>query len=231
MKSVKYGAALLLFAVADQAHATQYAWCEIIEGRRMPERGIIHRTAIIEISEDPEATYLLSRGPFARGFLASLNLHRNYGLNSVECHSRTSLYKAEDSFKSAIYANRDSYVYNDTGWLGGRPSAVDRKDPPRVDTEGLIVTAPGQTVAPAAPRSDSAAAKKQWEIDYEAKMAEYNRKMDEHRKSVAETRRLEDEWQRMKAEQAERARKAEAEWRKRGAECRSGNHGSCVTPQ
>lgn len=79
---------------------------------------------------------------------------------------------------------------------------------------------------PAASRA--APAKPQWEVEYEAKMAAYERELARQKAAVAEFQRAQAELERSRAEQAERARKARAEWEANVAACKAGDHSKCA---
>jgi hypothetical protein len=215
VKSLKYASALLALVFASQAQATRYAWCDVQVGKE-GDLFLYHQTGIIEIAEEPDADFNLKYGPFGQGFKAYMNAVH------VDCDSTDTLKEAQRQQDFEITGG----IYKKTGWLGGRPAAVDRNDPKPVDKDALILTRPGQKVTvDTRARTDSAPAKKQWEIDYDHKMAKYHAELA---RQQAAYRLQQAEFDANRAENAERARKAKAEWERAVAACKGGDRMACA---
>lgn len=226
MKSVKYASALLLLGLASQAQATSYAWC-LIQGERI-SLGLFpyYQSGIVEIEDGYDALEAFRQGPFAQGFLQYVQSNFSAKSHRVECDAQDTLEEAEDRTDYSITGG----VRKKTGWLGGRPAAIDRNDPkPQYREDDLILTLPGQKVpVDSTKRTNSAAAKQQWEIDYEHKMAKYQEDLAKQQQAVADHQRQQAEFDAKRAENEARVKKARAEWERAVAACKAGDRAACT---
>lgn len=225
MKSLKYACALVAVAAASQAQATSYAWCEIDARRAAEGRSLYYLSGIVEIEDGIDALIALQDGPFGKGFRDYVRSQLDDSIGYSDCKSEDSLWAARDRIKTVIAANSHHMLFRDSGWLGGRPAAIEHAQPKRRGREGdLILTMPGQDAAPPAKRTNSAAAKQQWEIDYENKMEVYRQELARQQEAVAAYEREKARTEQMRAEARARAEKAQAEWKAAVAACRAGDH-------
>lgn len=93
-------------------------------------------------------------------------------------------------------------------------------------TRNRICTA-GPSLSPIVERTQGAAAKPQWEIEYDRKMEEYRRKLAEQQQAVANFERDKAAMERRRAELKAKAEQAQAEWRSRAAACQAGDYAKC----
>jgi len=86
----------------------------------------------------------------------------------------------------------------------------------------------GAISVPAVQRTDGAAAKRPWEIEFERKEAIYKQELAKQQQAVAQYERDKAAMERTRAEQRARAAKAEADWRAAVAACRAGDYSKCA---
>lgn len=86
----------------------------------------------------------------------------------------------------------------------------------------------GALSVPAIKRTDGAAAKKPWEIEYERKEAIYKQELAKQQQAVAQYERDKAALERTRAEQRARAEKAQADWRAAVAACKAGDYSNCA---
>ncbi len=239
MKSIKYACALVALALAGQAQASRYGFCDFRWS------GSVYLTGIIEIDEGEDQDALFAadygrEGTFRSGFLDYIHANvpgtTNYGISYVQCDSFSDLETAQRMVSSYEDQWKDARGEKpvETGWLGGHPTAIDRHEAkPRYKEGDVLLTAPGQKVGDAPQQATAPRAKKPWEIEYERKLAEYQRKLDERQAAIEEGKRLEAERRARLAEMARKAAEAKAEWERRVAACKAGDWSQCnqATPQ
>lgn len=220
MKSLKFASALLALGIASQAQATRYAYCDV-QGGKEGDLFVYYQSGIIEIAEEDDAAFNLKYGPFGQGFLKYVQANFSPNSPHVDCEAASTLKDAKEQANYDITGG----VSKKTGWLGGRPAAVDRNDPKPHRDDELILTRPGETVTvDTRKRTNSAPAKQQWEVDYDRKMVAYEQELARQK---AEFERAEADRQRKIADSVERARKARAEWERAVAACKAGDHAAC----
>ncbi|WP_156930347.1 hypothetical protein [Sphingomonas jaspsi] len=139
--------------MASEANATQYAWCKIT--------GLGHVdmvTGVIEIGEETEDFTALDSGQwpveFAEAFVAP-----NGDRPQIQgCSRENSMKLVEENWqKEEYWAREGGYKFVRTGWLGGKPAAVDRGDPDKRPERGLVFATPGSS-GPSMPAVGNSAA-------------------------------------------------------------------------
>jgi len=157
----------------------------------------------------------------------------------ISCWRYSSQLEAETRRREGMTLDRGrGYSVLETSWAspyspGSEPAQASAEAPASeaspvqagADTPAASKDSRPPTPKPAA--SKAAPAKPQWEIEYEAKMAVYEQELARQKAAVAEFERAQAELARSREEQAERARKAKAEWEAKVAACKAGDHSKC----
>jgi hypothetical protein len=227
MTFLKYASAVAVLALASPAEATSYAWCQMSGTTVTDGREDNHLSGIVEIEDGEEAWLAFVDGPFGKGFREYVRSAIDRNAYSLDCKKEDSLRDAKERIELVTSANSERMSFHQTGWLGGRAAAVEQaQTKPRARERDLILTMPGQKSSPAK-RTNSAAAKQQWEIDYEHKMEVYRQELAKQQQAVSEYEREKAATERMRAEARSKAEKAQAEWRAAVAACQAGDHAKC----
>jgi hypothetical protein len=230
------GAVVVL--ASSPAQATSYGYCSFRWGPATDQK--VYESGIVEIEDGQEARDLFKEGPFRTGFLDYIHSTvpgtEMFGISYVSCDVWPSMDDAKNWQTSAVENEYTHPVL--TGWLGGRPPAVDRKEvKPRYREGDVILAAPGQKVEDAQEPGNSAAAQEQrkWDEEaYQRKVADWQAAMERNRQANAEYERQKAETERKRAEMAEKARQERADWERRVAACKAGDYSQCAplaTPQ
>lgn len=153
----------------------------------------------------------------------------------ISCWRYSSQLEAETRRREGMTLDRGrGYSVLETSWAspyspGSEPAQANivapdssSSAPEKQDAVQAAGTSPQQPAA-----SKSRPSKPQWEIEYEAKMAVYEQELARQKAAVAEFERAQAELARSREEQAERARKAKAEWEAKVAACKAGDHSKC----
>lgn len=154
----------------------------------------------------------------------------------ISCWRYSSQLEAETRRREGMTLDRGrGYSVLETSWAspyspGSEPAQANivapdssSSAPEKQDAVQAAGTSPQQPAA-----SKSRPSKPQWEIEYEAKMAVYEQELARQKAAVAEFERAQAELARSREEQAERARKAKAEWEAKVAACKAGDHSKCA---
>lgn len=156
----------------------------------------------------------------------------------ISCWRYSSQVEAESRRREGMTLDRGrGYSVLEISWASpyspeSEPAQASAETPETSPVQAVADTPPAsKDSSPPPPKpaaSKAAPAKPQWEVEYEAKMAAYERELARQKAAVAEFQRAQAELERSRAEQAERARKARAEWETNVAACKAGDHSKCA---
>lgn len=221
---------------SSPAAATSYGYCSFRWGPGTNQK--VYQSGVVEVEDGIEAYDRFKEGPFRSGFLDYI--HANvpgtdmFGISYIDCTVQPNL----DTIKRFLDVEDGFQHPVPTGWTGGRPAAVDRKEvKPRYREGDVILAVPGQNVTDAPEPGNSTAAQEQrkWDEEaYQRKVADWEAAMERNRQANAEYERQRAEIERKRVEMAEKARQERANWERRVAACKAGDYSQCAplaTPQ
>ena len=125
MKALSCAPALLLVALAGQAQAKSFAWCQMTGGNYEA-----YLSRIVAIEDGPEAFRGLRTGSFGNGFQEYVRATFDPHASNFDCASQESLFFAKDYIDVLITAN-PGIKFVKTDWRGGRNTAALDEPPKR----------------------------------------------------------------------------------------------------
>lgn len=178
---IKILLAASLLAFSSQAQASRYAWCSVsrfLGG----DKYIVYLSGIVEIEEGTEAYLAFRDGPFRNEFDHYVRTSLDPGIRGTDCSSANSLREAKQEIKTTIFA-MSHWTYQQTGWTGGRPQAVDGGESSTRPKSGIIIGSGSGSDGDRTP-GNSLAASRQRASDEEARL-EQVRERAAHKAKVA----------------------------------------------